>query len=331
MQPNVTGPSRKSVLVAYHGHCFDGAISAAVLTEAVHRELGQDATCAYLPRAYVDPRPLPAHGFSASAVVDFRWTPDPALAWWFDHHETSFSDGPDGYAQRAEYEIRKGERPGRFACDPSAPSCAGLIARALGVAGPQWEELVHWADLCDTASYESADQALDTDLPALRVRLYLKHARPGEQSSVIAALRAEGLGGCAREIAATERFAAMRRRQLQADSDAEKACELRGSVAFADGAGGRHGFSRYAPYRRFPEALFSVQTWSGPEKFGVSLGANPWARGKAPGIDLSAVASRHGGGGHRDAAGLSKDTLVECRAAALACLQEINRRCRDRS
>src|SRR5215831_16262095 len=83
-----------NVVVATHGHCFDGMCSAALFTRLM-RAVGRPGltftyrACGYGPQqGGVDPAVLTG---TDNAILDFRYTATPNLTWYFDHHATAFA------------------------------------------------------------------------------------------------------------------------------------------------------------------------------------------------------------------------------------------------
>src|SRR5262245_5644899 len=109
------------------------------------------------------------------ACVDFRFNADRKMTWWFDHHPTAFQP-PE---LRGVYER---EHRDTWVFDPTAPSCAGLMARSLA-AKYQWQPPAHladavkWADKIDAAQFASAQDAVALDNPAQRLAAWLAHGR----------------------------------------------------------------------------------------------------------------------------------------------------------
>jgi len=92
------------VVVATHGHCFDGLCSAVLFTR-LYRHLYPEAasTFTYHAAGYgpgqngVDPNVLLG---DINAILDFRFSALPRLDWYFDHHVSAFVTP----AERAFYE-----------------------------------------------------------------------------------------------------------------------------------------------------------------------------------------------------------------------------------
>jgi hypothetical protein len=85
----------REMMVATHGHCFDGAASAVLFTRLVralappgappsfrYRSCGYGPGMQMIPEGWLDG--------AENAILDFRYTPSPKLSWYFDHHVTGF-------------------------------------------------------------------------------------------------------------------------------------------------------------------------------------------------------------------------------------------------
>src|ERR1700735_727350 len=98
-------PSRR-VVVATHGHCFDGMCSAVMFTRLLrHVHPGTRFDFEYYAAGYgpgqngVDPSVLSG---DENAILDFRFSRSPKLTWYFDHHVSAFPTAAD----RALYDAR---------------------------------------------------------------------------------------------------------------------------------------------------------------------------------------------------------------------------------
>src|SRR5262245_24236162 len=102
----------RQVVVATHGHCFDGMCSAALFTRLI-RHLAPDGNhrFTYLSMGYgpgsngVDPTVLSG---DINAILDFRFSSAPQLTWYFDHHISAFPR-PE---ERATYDRHVAEHDG---------------------------------------------------------------------------------------------------------------------------------------------------------------------------------------------------------------------------
>ena len=89
-----------------------------------------------------------------NAILDFRYTASDKLTWYFDHHVTAFGSPEERDAALAKPRVHY---------DAAYGSCTKLIA---DVARERFEldvghaDLVGWADIIDTARFESAEAAI---------------------------------------------------------------------------------------------------------------------------------------------------------------------------
>src|SRR5512142_892565 len=101
------------VRVLYHDHCFDGAASAAFFTRFISGAIHPGAEFLYTGMAHKASQMFEPSLFDGdeNAIVDFKYSPDPRLTWWFDHHQSAFLSAED-----AEHYQR--QRSDRKQCDP---------------------------------------------------------------------------------------------------------------------------------------------------------------------------------------------------------------------
>ena len=163
--------------VFFHDACFDGTTSAALFA-AFYRDV-IDRAARVRPEGMIHKDGDPFEGVPLDAddhaCVDFRFCADPRMRWWFDHHPTAFQ--PPALRQ-----IYEREHKTTWFFDPTAPSCAGLMQRALAT-GWDWKppphliEAVDWADKIDAAQFASAEEAVALTNPAQRLAAWLAHGR----------------------------------------------------------------------------------------------------------------------------------------------------------
>ncbi len=260
------------------------------------------------------------------ACVDFRFCADPKMRWWFDHHPTAFQ--PPALQQ-----IFDREHVPTWFFDPTAPSCAGLIARKLA-AGWDWKPPAHlldavtWADKIDAARFKSAEDAVALALPAQRLAAWLAHGR----SSVDTALYVEWLSRSSLdEVAHRDELAP----QLAAIQE-ERARELETMKRLAVWHGDTIVFDRFADvgarnpgflgYLLFPSALYAVAGTRTTTSIKITVGVNPWTTStRKSTIDIGALCARHGGGGHAVVGGvtLRPDELPRARETLKQLVDEL--------
>ena len=111
------------VRVLYHDHCFDGAASAAVFTRFLEDRFHPGAEFLFTGMAHKASQLFEDELFDGdvNAIVDFKYSANPKLDWWFDHHQSAFLTPAD-----AEH-FRREKHPTKF-LDVSYKSCTQFIA-----------------------------------------------------------------------------------------------------------------------------------------------------------------------------------------------------------
>lgn len=292
----------------YHGNCFDGAASAALVGRFLReREGPRLARLDQVPVQHHEGDPFPPGAFDAdlNTVVDFRWSPSPRLDWWFDHHRSAF--------HRAEWrEAFEQARNPRHFWDPAAPSCCGFAARVLGErfgwSAPELGELVRWADVIDAARFPSAAVAVRLEEPALRIMTLLEATRdPALPDRIIEAMRTRPLGEIAAEPWVRDPLGPILDRHLRSIETVGRLAREAGGVVTVDLVGsGVEAPNKFIAYDLFPDSRYTVVVSRDPKRAKVSVGANPWARVPRT-HDISKICERYGGGGHPVVGAVSLD------------------------
>ena len=308
----------------FHDACFDGAASAALFA-AFYR--------ARTPAAAIVPvgmhhrmgdafAGVPIDG-DDNACVDFRYTPHPAMRWWFDHHGTAFHP-PE---LRAHFDARADQH---MAFEPTAPSCAGVVTRTLAARfgwepPPHLAELTAWAEIVDSAGYPDARTATALASPATRLAVWVASVRdPALIARFIGALEREPLDAIdaapwvradlepilARRIADRARWA-----QLGV---------VRGPVVLFDLVGRGVGSPGLTAYDLFPACTYTVSVLATDGAVKVGVGWNPWGGPRQH--DLGALCAAHGGGGHPVVGGvtLPPGAIAHGRAVAAALVDALS-------
>jgi len=167
------------VRVLYHDHCFDGAASAAFFSRFYEGKYAPDATFEFTGLAHKASQLFEDSLFDGdvNAIVDFKYSPDPRLTWWFDHHQSAFLSPQDA-------EHFRHDNSGKKLYDPSYASCTGFIAAVakekFGYQAEDLAQLVEWADIIDGAKYSSAQAAVEMQAPAMQLTLVIESAKGSE-------------------------------------------------------------------------------------------------------------------------------------------------------
>jgi len=304
--------------VCYHDNCFDGLSSAATFTRFYLERIDPAAEVSYQGLAHRAGDVFGPNLFDGdvNVIVDFRYTQDPRLAWFFDHHVSAFQEPGDEAHFRAD-------TSGQKWWDPQAKSCTRFLARIAEErfgwdAGPM-RELIDWAELIDGAQFPDAKMAVELKEPALRLMTMIEAEKdPKVLHGLIRRMQHESLA----DLAAAPEYASrieplLARHQRNVELIRERA-RLEGGVVFYDIADqGIDNVNKFIPYYLYPTCRYSVNVTASSKRAKVSIGSNPWS--KVPRThDLARIAEKYGGGGHPVVAAISfpPDALDRARQAA---------------
>ena len=232
-----------------------------------------------------------------NAIVDFKYSTDPRLTWWFDHHQSAFLTPED-----AEHFRR--DTSGRKMYDPSFRSCTKYIATVarerFGFDAPDLAELVAWADIVDGAQYASAEEAVNLTAPAMRLTLVIEGAKGSEIVQTIIRMMRQpqagrhrgGSGDPGGLPAAVRAPSALHRHHRTAGAVPTMAWCISTwwVMSWRD-------ITSSSPTIYFRESVYTVSVSTSSFRTKVSVGSNPWAK-KPVNFNLASICERYGGGGH---------------------------------
>ena len=286
------------VRVLYHDHCFDGAASAAVFTRFLEARFHPGAEFAYTGMAHRAAQIFEEELFDGdvNAIVDFKYSPNPKLHWWFDHHQSAFLTPADAEHFQAE------RHPTKF-LDISYKSCtqfiADIAAAKFGFEAPDLAELIRWADIVDGAQYADAQEAVELRSAATKLTLVIEGVKGSDGVQQI--IRMMGHMPLDAIIAAPEiqaLFQPLYERHLRSIGVIrELAVAENGVVRFDLTGHDLEGYSKFIPYYLFPDSLYTVSVSNASFRTKVSVGSNPWAPAELK-HNLATICERYGGGGH---------------------------------
>jgi hypothetical protein len=301
--------SSKELCIRYHRD-FDGMVSGALLAHLLRGQRGEKVR---MRSVNYDQRGewLASHQSDRFAVVDFHF--HPRAEYWFDHHPTTFLT-PQLRAQYVPSE--------RWSWDENSPSCPPLIldhARRHWKMSiePRFDEMAHWSNIVDAARFESVDQALFGEEPALRITRALSASPTLDWTDDLAeALTIETLGAVAErsdvekayEKGARNRDKALRQFPPTVVSNVD-------GVLLYDASGNDVRRERFAPFYHHPEISYCVGVIPTRAGYHVTAGENPWNK-PDPGVHVGELMERFGGGGHRAVGGANPHTLEATREVA---------------
>lgn len=306
------------VRVLYHDHCFDGAASAAFFSRFLRGAFHPDAEFFYTGMAHKASQIFEDSLFDGdvNAIVDFKYSSNPKLTWWFDHHESAFLSPED------EEHFRR-DTSGKKMYDPDYKSCTSFIAamarQRFGFEAPDLEELVRWADIVDGAQYASAREAVELEAPATKLVLVIEGVRDSETvQKIIRQMQSRRLAEIIQDPEIQAIYQPLYHKHLESIELIRRQARNDGTVVFFDLT--EHpveGYSKFIPYYLFPDSLYTVSVLISSFRTKVSVGSNPWA-GKPLRHNLAKICERYGGGGHARVGAISfpKGAVEEARRVA---------------
>ena len=311
--------------ILYHDHCFDGAASAAFFTRFIEAKFHPEAEFVYTGLAHKASQLFEPGLFDGdeNAIVDFKYSTDPRLTWWFDHHQSAFLTPEDAEHFRAD-------TSGRKMYDPSFKSCTKYIATIardrFGFDAPDLADLVKWADIVDGAQYADAREATDLGSPATQLTLVIEGTNGSETvQKIIRKMRHCTLEQIASDPEIQAIYQPLYERHLRSiDVIREKSTCERGVVFFDLVGDGIEGYNKFIPYYLFPESVYTVSVSTSSFRTKVSVGSNPWVKEPLK-YNLASICERYGGGGHSKVGAISFEigAVEQARKAAHEIAEEL--------
>lgn len=314
------------VVVATHGHCFDGLCSAVMFTRLLrHLHPGEELAFEYRAMGYgpgqngVDPSTLDG---DENAILDFRFSTSPKLTWYFDHHVSAFPSKDDKFAYdaRAREDVPGGRR---MFHDGGYGSCTKLIAdigrQRFGMNTSDADELIRWADMIDSAAFPSAEMAVARTEPVLHLMTVVEHKG---NDAFLAAMVPRLLEQPVEEVASakdvSEAYEPLAEQQKAFVELVKKHAEVVGPVVVVDLSSVVVDVAaKFVTYALWPDSAYSVLLSRSSSKCKISIGYNPWAP-IARKHNIAAICERHGGGGHPVVGAISLAADQVARAQELA-------------
>jgi hypothetical protein len=294
-------------VVAAHGHCFDGLASATLFThllqqlgetrsEFVYRSLGYSPDSAqHLERIFTG---------QVNALLDYRFSPAPALSWYFDHHRTAFASPTD------QQIFSERQQQGQFFYDAACSSCSKLIYQTaqqhFGISQSPLKELMSWADVIDSASFPDPEAAIDNNNPILRLANVVEHHGDDKFfTQLVPQLLTRSVQEVAQSKAVTDLYAPLAGRREVFLRLVKQHARTLGHVVFVDlTVTPLQTLAKFVTYALYPQSQYSVIIGRLGNAIKISVGHNPWS-GKALQHDIGAMCARHGGGGHAMVGGIA--------------------------
>ncbi len=313
------------VRILYHDHCFDGAASAAYFTRFMQGAFHPDAEFAYTGMAHKASQLFEDSLFDGdeNAIVDFKYSSDPRLTWWFDHHQSAFLTPEDAENFRQDHS-------GRKLYDPTYKSCTSFICTVarerFGFQAADLQQLVDWANIIDGAQYPDAKTAVELGAPAMKLTLVIEGAKgSGIIQQIIRWMQHRKLEEIATEPEIVALFDPLYQRHLDSVGMIRGRATENDGVVYFDLTGYElEGYNKFIPYYLFPNSIYTVSVSASSFRTKISVGSNPWVR-EVPKHNLATICERYGGGGHARVGAISFEpgALEKARAVAAEIVAEL--------
>jgi hypothetical protein len=300
--------------VIYHDKCFDGLASAALFARFWREHIDGSGYVDFAGARYTDHRDVETGLFRSNdgdenAIVDFKYSSDPRVTWWYDHHASAFPTLDDA---RHYDEHRSAQR----VHDPRSVSCARLIVESLGSSygfdAVELMPLVEWADRIDSAAFSSAAEAVELTAPALRIGLVVRSSdEPSVAATLIEDLQRAPLEDIERRPYMASRLAAALDAHRENIDAVRAAGRVDGDVLLFDlSSHPARPVDRFIPFYVFPEARYGVGLMRSGDGMKVTVAFNPWSsRERTHDIaalceEMAARNGTEGAGGHPTIGGI---------------------------
>lgn len=315
------------VRILYHDHCFDGAASAAFFSRFIEAKFHPNAEFVFTGMAHKATQLFDDGLFDGdeNAIVDFKYSPDPRLTWWFDHHQSAFLTAED-----AEHFRQDGS--GKKIYDPNFRSCTMFIAtiarERFGFEAPDLAELVQWADIIDGAQYKDAEEAVALYAAAMKLTLVIEGVKGSEVvQKIIRMMRSRKLGEIIQSPEIQSLYAPLYERHVRSIDIIRKVSRADDGVVYFDLIGyDLEGYNKFIPYYLFPSSTYTVSVSTSSFRTKVSVGSNPWAKTPLT-HNLATICERYGGGGHPRVGAISFEigAVEQARRAAREIAEELRK------
>ncbi len=313
------------IRVLYHDHCFDGAASAAFFSRFLEDKFYPDSEFLFTGMAHKASQLFEDSLFDGdeNAIVDFKYSPNPKLTWWFDHHQSAFLSPEDAEHFRQDHS-------GKKLYDPSFRSCTNFIRTVVkekfGYEAEDLKELVTWADIIDGAQYASAQEAVELRAPAMQLTLVIEGSQGSETvQKIIRWMRHLTLEQIIAQPDIQALYVPMYERHIKSIDIIRNSAVNSGGVVFFDLIADKlEGYNKFIPYYLFPDSTYTVSVSNSTFRTKVSVGSNPWVT-KPLKHNLATICERYGGGGHAKVGAISFEVgqVEQARAAASEITQEL--------
>ncbi len=280
--------------IYFHGGCFDGVASAAMLKYFLNSRGDEFAN--YIPMTHpVDRKKWKTlKPKNPMAITDIFYHPKSTI--YFDHHPTTFMN------KKWEKNFRKDKF---HILNTKSPSCAGLIYRHLAkdfhFKWPKYlKKLVYWTDLTDRAQFKSAKEAIGINpSSAIKLAIFLDNKKLplSYQKKIINSLGSNRLSFVVQDIKIKNWFVIYEKKLKKSLMEIKKHLTLFGDVVVLENAGKRLVGTRFSGFYFYPKSKYVIRFLK-RSNYVLSIGINPWNKPKNQASIGKYLGKNYGGGGH---------------------------------
>jgi len=315
----------RTLKVFFHNNCFDGLASAAVFSNFYLKAIENNCEVRYEGLAHGAGQLFLDVEFDGdeNAIVDFKYSNDPRLTWWFDHHQSAFLNSED----EAHF---KADRSGKKYHDPTYRSCTKFISEMLlkhfKFDSSRMNELIRWADIIDGAQFENARTAVEIPESAMKLMMVIEGLHDQNKIRIlIEEFQRKTLDEIMEIPWVMDIFRSMYEQHIQSIEIIRQQAECSGNAIFFDISDyDLEGYNKFIPYYLYPDAMYCVGVSLSSYRTKISVGSNPWSPFPRT-HNLAAICERYGGGGHPVVGAISftPEELPKARSIAQTIVNEL--------
>jgi hypothetical protein len=311
--------------VYFHNNCFDGLASAAVFSNFYSNAISKNCEFKYEGLAHRAGQLFLDVQFDGdeNAIVDFKYSSDPRLDWWFDHHQSAFLSHEDEAHFRAD-------RSGQKFHNPTYTSCTkfinDMLQKHFGFDSGRLQDLIQWADIIDGAHFKDAQSAVELRESAMKLMMVVEGVRDRDKiCSLIVEFQQKSLDEIMDNPWVQDVFRPLYERHVLSIEIIRRHAQYSDGTIYFDVSGhDLEGYNKFIPYYLFPQAAYCVGVSLSSYRAKISVGSNPWSAHPRT-QNLAALCERHGGGGHPVVGAISfaPDELEKARRIAQEIASEL--------
>ena len=235
--------------IFFHNNCFDGLASAAVFADFYSNAIEPSCKFEYEGLAHRAGELFLDVEFDGdeNAIVDFKYSSDPHLTWWFDHHQSAFLSREDEAHFRADTSGKKFHDPAYRSC---TKFIAEMIRKHFSFDSSRLKDLIKWADIIDGAQFQDAHSAVELHESAMRLMMVVEGVRDrGKIYSLIEEFQKKPLDEIIELTWVQEAFRPLYERHLQSIEIIRRNAQFSdGAIYFDVSSHDLEGYNKFIPY-----------------------------------------------------------------------------------